>query len=216
MRHRDRLRRGHLDRARSARQPVSRGGAGAPRKSHSRSPSAIMRGRRILEIVDVRWWNASAYYGVELARALRAAGEDVVVAASPESPPLAAARDLGVPVWSDVRFADPNPLRTARDSPGLLRGIRRFDLVDAHRAEGHLLAAVASALAGAARAARRCRSTRRRPGAARPGPRAGARDGRAGARAGRGRVCARTLGRTHAFFLSPGRGEPRAERPDWR
>lgn len=103
---------------------------------------------RILEIVDVRWWNATAYYGVELARALRDAGEDVVVAASPGSPPLAAARDLGLPMWSAVRFAAANPLHTARDLPALLRTLRRFDLVDAHRAEGHLLAAVASALVG--------------------------------------------------------------------
>ncbi len=103
---------------------------------------------RILEIVDVRWWNATAYYGVELARALRDSGEDVVVAASPGSPPHEAARDLGLPVWTAVRFANANPLATARDFPALLREIRRFDLVDAHRAEGQLLAAVASALAG--------------------------------------------------------------------
>jgi glycosyltransferase involved in cell wall biosynthesis len=100
---------------------------------------------RILEIVDVRWWNACAYYGVELARALQAAGEDVVVAASPESPPAVAARGLGLPVWSDVCFADANPWRTARDFPRLTRALRRYDLVDAHRAEGHLLAAAASA-----------------------------------------------------------------------
>jgi len=103
---------------------------------------------KILEIVDVRWWNATAYYGVELARALRDAGEDVVVAASPGSPPHAAARELGLPVWSAVRFADANPLHTVRDLPALLHDLRSFDLVDAHRAEGQLLAAVASALVG--------------------------------------------------------------------
>jgi glycosyltransferase involved in cell wall biosynthesis len=103
---------------------------------------------RILEIVDVRWWNATAYYGVELARALRDAGEDVVVAASPGSPPHLAARDLGLPVWDDVRFAPTNPLATARAVPALLRAIGEFDLVDAHRAEGQFLAAAASALTG--------------------------------------------------------------------
>jgi glycosyltransferase involved in cell wall biosynthesis len=107
-----------------------------------------MLAMRILEIVDVRWWNACAYYGVELARGLMSAGEDVVVAGSPGSPPVERARSLGLPVWTGVRFAAANPIFSAIDFPALLAGLRRFDLVDAHRAEGHLLGALASALGG--------------------------------------------------------------------
>lgn len=103
---------------------------------------------RILEVVDVRWWNACAYYGVELARALAAAGEEVVVAGSPGAPPVEHARALGLEVWTDVRFADPNPLRTAADLGALARGVRRFDIIDAHRAEGHVLGALVGAVAG--------------------------------------------------------------------
>ncbi len=102
---------------------------------------------RILEIIDVRWWNACAYYGVSLAQGLARAGDDVVVAASPGSPPAAVAGTLGLRTWTDVRFADPNPLKTAVDFPALVRGIRDFDIIDAHRAEGHALGALASGLA---------------------------------------------------------------------
>jgi len=125
-----------------------------------------MLAMRILEIVDVRWWNACAYYGVELARGLAAAGEAVVVAGSPGSPPIEHARALGLPVWTDVRFADPNPFHTFADLGALVRGLRQFDLVDAHRAEGHVLGALARALSGSAPVVRtRCdiRPPRRHP-----------------------------------------------------
>jgi glycosyltransferase involved in cell wall biosynthesis len=125
-----------------------------------------MLAMRILEIVDVRWWNACAYYGVELSRGLAAAGEAVVVAGSPGSPPIQQARALGLQVWTDVRFADPNPLHTAADLGALVRGLRQFDLVDAHRAEGHVLGALARALSGTAPVVRTrgdIRSPRRHP-----------------------------------------------------
>ncbi len=105
-----------------------------------------MPAMRILEIVDVRWWNACAYYGLELTRALRAAGEDAVVAASPGSPPAVRAQALGLPVWTGGRFADPNPLRAAASLPALVRCLHGFDVIDAHRAEGHVMGALASAL----------------------------------------------------------------------
>ena len=99
----------------------------------------------ILQLIDVRWWNACADYGVSLALALHRRGHRIVVAGQGESPPLIRARKLGLEIC-DLGLGRSGPARWAADLDDLVDVIRRekIQLVNAHRAEGHLYASLAS------------------------------------------------------------------------
>ena len=95
---------------------------------------------RIVHVVNVRWYNATAWYGLTLARLMRDAGHQVAVLVLPGAEPGAKARALGL----DVREMDLNaraPWAIAR----LVRDLRRFvkefapDLVNCHRGESFVL-----------------------------------------------------------------------------
>ncbi len=100
----------------------------------------------ILELATVRWYNACAEYAVRVSVGLAARGHRVVLGGFPGSPPVSAARDAGLPVVDAFDF------QAGRlDFPGTLLRFRRylresrFDIVNAHRAEDHLFAALALA-----------------------------------------------------------------------
>jgi glycosyltransferase involved in cell wall biosynthesis len=99
----------------------------------------------ILQLIDVRWWNACADYGVSLALALHRRGHRVLVAGQGESPPLIRAGRLGLEVC-DLSLGRSGPARWASDLDDLADLVRRekIQLIDAHRAEGHLYASLAS------------------------------------------------------------------------
>lgn len=99
----------------------------------------------ILQLIDVRWWNACADYGVSLALALHRRGHRIVVAGQGGSPPLIRARQLGLEIC-DLRLGRSGPTRWASDLDDLVDVIRRekIHLLNAHRAEGHLYASLAS------------------------------------------------------------------------
>jgi glycosyltransferase involved in cell wall biosynthesis len=99
----------------------------------------------ILQLVDVRWWNACADYGVSLALALHRRGHRVVVAGQSGSPPLIRARRLGLETRG-LGLGRSGPARWTSDLDQLVDLIRRenFQLLNAHRAEGHLYASLAS------------------------------------------------------------------------
>lgn len=98
----------------------------------------------LLQLVTVRWYNACAEYAVRLAAGLAARGHRVVVGGFPGSPPLVRARELGLPVIDafDFRPGRLDAPRTLLRFRGYLRQ-NRFDLVNAHRSEDHLFAALA-------------------------------------------------------------------------
>jgi glycosyltransferase involved in cell wall biosynthesis len=98
-----------------------------------------------LQLVDVRWWNACADYGVNLALALHRRGHRILVAGQPGSPPLVRARQLGLAVCG-LRLGRGGAARWAPDLDELVKVIRRekIQLLNAHRAEGHLYASLAS------------------------------------------------------------------------
>lgn len=103
-----------------------------------------MRPLRIFQMVTVRWYNACAEYAVRLSAGLAARGHDVTVCGFPDSPPILAARRLGLAVRTDF------DLRPGRlDAPAMVIRLadalrrQRIDLINAHRAEDHLFAALA-------------------------------------------------------------------------
>ena len=102
---------------------------------------------RIIQIIDVRWYNACADFAVQQARALARAGHDVLVMGNPGSPPVREAARHGLTVNDEVNFGSMNILRSA----SRLRGIAdkfRADIIFAHRGESHLIASLASRKTG--------------------------------------------------------------------
>jgi len=98
----------------------------------------------ILQVVDVRWWNASAYYGVTISYGLAGRGHRVAVVGIDGTPPVEHAERRGLKVYR-------MPLN--RVGPASLIGnidrLRRIILeegaeaIDTHRSEGHAAAAAA-------------------------------------------------------------------------
>ena len=98
---------------------------------------------RTLQIVNVRWYNATAWYGVTLARTLNAAGHRSRVVGLAETEPLRQARRMGMEC-EELPLNDMAPHRL----PALVRGmedlLRRFrpDVVNCHRGESFVLGAL--------------------------------------------------------------------------
>ncbi len=95
---------------------------------------------KILQVINVRWYNATAWYCVTLSELLRKAGHQVLVAGEANTPPLLRAADLGLAV-QPLRLNSANPFVLARTYSRMRRLVRRFapDVVNCHRGEGFFL-----------------------------------------------------------------------------
>lgn len=98
---------------------------------------------RIIQIIDVRWYNACADFALKQAQGLMLAGHDVLLMANPNSPPAKKARELGLNLNQDIDFS--KSIKTFA-SVGKLRKIANHfntGVIFAHRGESHLVAALA-------------------------------------------------------------------------
>jgi glycosyltransferase involved in cell wall biosynthesis len=104
---------------------------------------------RVLELVNVRWWNACAEYGINVALGLQRRGHHVIVAGQGDSPPLRRAGELGLRVHA-TRMSSPGPVALTASLKDLIALIRheRIQVLNAHRAEGHLFSILASLMLG--------------------------------------------------------------------
>lgn len=102
---------------------------------------------KIFQVVNVRWFNACAWYGLYLARLLQQDGHDVLVIVQPDTPPEKKARELGLETYAlDMNSA--NPLRfvpAAAKAANLVRCLRP-EIVNCHRGEGFFFWALLKAL----------------------------------------------------------------------
>ena len=95
---------------------------------------------RVIQVVNVRWFNATAWYGVELARLARNAGHESLVLGLEGTEPLRRAEALGLEVKALPLNAG-SPLAW----PGLARRMRalvrdfRPDVVNCHRGEAFVM-----------------------------------------------------------------------------
>lgn len=92
---------------------------------------------RVMQVVNVRWFNATAWYGLYLARLFREAGHPTCVLTLPGTLADARAREWGLePVGLDVNST--NPLHQPHLLRQLARQVRAFrpDVVNCHRGEG--------------------------------------------------------------------------------
>jgi glycosyltransferase involved in cell wall biosynthesis len=99
----------------------------------------------VLQLINVRWYNACAYYAVSLASALRQRGHKVIVAGDPSSPPLLKAKEQGLSVYEDLFLSHTSPWMIAYNVKRMKGLIERegIEVINAHRGEGHLVAALA-------------------------------------------------------------------------
>lgn len=95
---------------------------------------------KIIQVINVRWYNATAWYCVTLSELLRKAGHQVLVAGQPDSPPLNRAKETGLAV-AHLNLNSTNPLALARCHAQMRSLVKRLqpDIVNCHRGEGFFL-----------------------------------------------------------------------------
>lgn len=95
---------------------------------------------KTIQIINVRWFNATAWYGLYLARLLREAGHETLVITEPDTEADAKAKEWGfTPLHFDLNSS--NPFKLVRAYVQLYKLIKQFtpDIVNCHRGEGFIL-----------------------------------------------------------------------------
>ncbi len=100
--------------------------------------------RHFLQMITVRWWNASAYYGVITARALHHLGYHATVVSSPYYPVISRAQEIGLPVFTRVKMEAWVPWQIWRNLKQLHHFVyqENIRILNAHRPEDHAHAAL--------------------------------------------------------------------------
>jgi len=95
---------------------------------------------KIFQVINVRWYNATAWYAVTLSKLLADAGHDVYVLTQPGTAPEERARELGLNVIP-VDINSVSPLRLANGTRHIIQLLRthRPEIVNCHRGEGFFL-----------------------------------------------------------------------------
>ena len=100
---------------------------------------------KTLQLVSVRWWNASVYYGISLCDALNRAGIPSIAGGRIDSPPLRKAREVfSLPTFTEINLESLKPQLALRNLRALRRYVReaRITLINAHRPEDHSFGAL--------------------------------------------------------------------------
>ncbi len=95
---------------------------------------------KIIQVINVRWFNATAWYAIYLSCLLADNGHEVVVAVQPDTPAEKKAKELGLTtVRLDLNTL--SPLRLFSTIANMLRLIREFrpEVINCHRGEGFFL-----------------------------------------------------------------------------
>jgi glycosyltransferase involved in cell wall biosynthesis len=102
-----------------------------------------VRSLNVLQLINVRWYNACAYYAVTLSHALQKRGHRVIVAGDPNSPPLLEAKKLGLQVYEDLHLSCMSPWMIVYNVKRIADLIKRqnIHIINAHRGEAHFAAA---------------------------------------------------------------------------
>lgn len=95
---------------------------------------------KIIQVVNVRWFNATAWYGIYLSKLLADEGHEVIVLTQNGTPPDTIARQWGLRTETpDLNTV--NPLRLAVTCKKIVTLLKDFrpDIVNCHRGEGFFL-----------------------------------------------------------------------------
>lgn len=103
----------------------------------------------VLHIINVRWYNATAWYAVNLARIQQDNGANVwLIGQGPNSPPAIKAKKYGIRVLRNIYLNTYNPIKLVYTFWRLKKFItkERINIVNAHRGEGFFLIVLAALL----------------------------------------------------------------------
>ncbi|MCP4633056.1 MAG: glycosyltransferase family 4 protein [candidate division Zixibacteria bacterium] len=102
----------------------------------------------ILHLINVRWYNACAYYALSLADALKRQGCRIKIAGDPGIPVFVKAKILGLDFDETPRFSSYLPWEFVKNMLWLKRMVinEKFDIIVAHRGEAHTSAMLAKKL----------------------------------------------------------------------
>jgi len=97
----------------------------------------------ILITVSSRWWNATSYYAISLAEALKDTENKVYVAGDPGFPSPLQAKKFGLETI-EIRFSSYNPLLLLKDLFKLYLFVkeRHIDIIHTHCPQDHLISAL--------------------------------------------------------------------------
>jgi glycosyltransferase involved in cell wall biosynthesis len=95
---------------------------------------------RVIQVVNVRWFNATAWYGLYQGRLLAEAGHEVLAVGLPNTPPMHTARRWGLRT-RELDLNTANPLRLAPLAARMWRLVEEFrpHVVNCHRGEAFAL-----------------------------------------------------------------------------
>ncbi len=99
----------------------------------------------ILIIINVRWFNATAFYALNLARILKKNNNKVYIVCNSKWPPYKIAKKLNLPVIG-LNFYGYNLFRLLKNLKYLIRFIKEnnIEIINAHRSEDQTFGALAS------------------------------------------------------------------------
>ncbi|MBZ4643496.1 MAG: glycosyl transferase [Deferribacteraceae bacterium] len=91
---------------------------------------------RFLQVINVRWYNATAWYAVNLSRILKEHGHEVIVIGLPGSPPIKKAREYGLGVC-ELNLNTKSPALILKNIKTLNLLINNFkpEVINCHRGE---------------------------------------------------------------------------------
>jgi glycosyltransferase involved in cell wall biosynthesis len=95
-------------------------------------------------LINVRWYNACAYYAITLSFALKRRGHKVIVVGDPQSPPMGEAQKLGLEVYEDLYLSHTSPGIIVYNIKRITDLVKKenIDIINTHRGEGHLVTAL--------------------------------------------------------------------------
>ncbi len=98
----------------------------------------------ILQLINVRWYNASAYYAIAVSQALSDRGHKVIVAGDFPSPPLEKAQQLKLQIHPGLnlsRFDHTSILQNLKRLSDIVKK-EQIKVINAHQGEGHFYASL--------------------------------------------------------------------------
>lgn len=98
---------------------------------------------RTIQIINVRWFNATAWYGLWLSKLLQNAGHETLVFTLPDTDNWEKAQEFGLEP-EHLPFNSKNPLTSPSLYYRLRRRVKEFkpDIINCHRGEGFILCAL--------------------------------------------------------------------------
>ena len=113
------------------------------------SGSEKMSTYTILILINVRWWNATAFYAINIGRILQKKGHKVIIGCNRTYPAYHVARSYGLKTVP-LNFCGFNPFQLSNNFFKLLRLIKKeqIQIINSHRSEDHTFALLAKLITG--------------------------------------------------------------------